>query len=316
MAIKIGCIIQGNIRPQTQLVLESLPKHFDYSVLSTWDDETKIPAGNFDTLKNQKPIAPGFNNRNYQRYSTARGLEAATAAGCDYVLKWRTDMLPTNISRKQLLEWAQFRPLQNIKSRIVMPAFRNLSVTPDCLSSIPDLFSFGHIEEMQKLWGDKTFNYQNQFNLPELDMVLLGEEILNSSQFVDWYCPESELYTLYRHQLDPIGKLNLHHKHIATEYLRLIDYRVLGILWFGRSYGFRPVGAAWEHPWWTEKQWEEKSAQLNVYGYTSKGLISKLKRKISKYRINQELKSQKKIWEINFQNNFDPKALEATDDPK
>jgi radical SAM superfamily enzyme YgiQ (UPF0313 family) len=56
-----------------------------------------------------------------------------------------------------------------------MPAFRNLSVEPDWFSSIPDIFSFGSIEEMELLWGDDGFNYAAEMNFPEQMRRELGD---------------------------------------------------------------------------------------------------------------------------------------------
>lgn len=299
--MKIGCIIQGDIRRGTNLVLECVPKLFDYSVLSTWASANIIaPEGDFEVLLNQKPMVRGFSNRNYQRYSTARGLDAAKAAGCDYVLKWRTDLLPTKLSINALLELAQFSPPKHTKSRIVTPAFRNLSVEPDCLSSMPDLFAFGHIDEMEKLWGDKGFDYSKDFNLPLHERDTLGHDLLNSKDFPSLYPPESELYSLYRERLNATESSRFTHKTIAENYCRLINYRDLGILWFGPQQGFRPIGAAWEHPWWTEKQWLKKSAKVQPYGYPFTGLTDKIRRKISRHKVRQEIREQQKIWEQNF----------------
>ena len=302
--MKIGCIIQGDIRRGTSLVLEHMPKLFDYTVVSTWDDDKNIPTGEFEILRNPQPMVGGFTNRNYQRYTTARGIEAAKMAGCNYVLKWRTDMLPTTLSVKSLLDWAKFSPPKDTQSRIVVPAFRNLSVTPDCFSSMPDLFAFGHISEMEKLWGDQDFDYSQNFNLPTHEQATLAEEILNSNKFSGLYCPEAELYTLYRDRLNRQGGSQFSHKFITANYFRLIDYRDLGILWFAAQQGFRPIGAAWQHPWWTVKQWQNKSAKIHPLGYPSSGLIGKFRKKITDYKIRQELNTQQNIWDQTFSNQY------------
>ncbi len=275
-----------------------MPELFDYTVLSTWDDAQNIPPGNFELLLNPKPPLAGVTNRNYQRYSVARGLDAAKLAGCDYVMKWRTDMLPTQMAIKRLLDWSSYSPPANAKSRIVLPAFRNLSVKPDTFSSIPDLFAFGHIDEMSKLWGDRNFDYNRNWNMPMDDAFALSESILNSPKLTEWYCAETELYAIYRSRIDP----NLTHKTVAENYLRLINHIQLGILWFDGKSGFRSIGQAWEHPWWTEEQWKNKTAKVYPYGYQSSGLLSKFRKKLSKIKIQSELRMQDRIWNANFNN--------------
>lgn len=300
--MKVGCIIQGDIRRGINLVLSTLPNLFDFSVLSTWADSQPIPQGNFEIIKSPKPTVSGFTNRNYQRFSTARGIEAARAAGCDFVLKWRTDMLPTALNVDQLIEWAQFSPPENTKSRIVVPAFRNISIYPDTFSTMPDLFAFGHIDEMEKLWADDGFDYAQQYNMSIRDQESIGSELLDSPSIAELYCAEAELYALYRSKLSEENGINLNHKFVAENYLRLIDHRRLGILWFGASTGFRSIGQAWEHPWWTEKNWLQHNARIYPCGYRTDGPFFKLKKKISKYKIQNELKTQKKIWSDNFSN--------------
>ncbi|OWS70383.1 hypothetical protein CBI30_09520 [Polynucleobacter aenigmaticus] len=302
IAMKVGCIIQGDIRRGSNLILEMLPRLFDYTVLSTWDDGWEAPKGSFELIRSPKPEVPGFTNRNYQRFSTARGLGAAKAAGCDYVLKWRTDMLPTSMGIKQLLDWAQFSPPRGTQSRIVVPAFRNISITPDAFSSMPDLFSFGHIEEMEKLWDDDSFDYTQNYNMSAYDRDALGSQYLNSPALADLYCAEAELYALYRSRLTETCHQALSHNLVAANYLRLIDHRRLGILWFGAQSGFRSIGQAWEHPWWTEKNWRQYNARIYSCGYKTSGPLSKLKKKISKYKIQNELKCQEKIWLDSFPN--------------
>lgn len=300
--MKIGCIIQGDIRRGSDLVLETLPHLFDYTVLSTWNDGQIVPKGDFELIRSPKPPVAGFTNRNYQRLSSARGLEAAKAAGCDYVLKWRTDMLPTRMTANKLMEWAHFSPPEGISSRIVVPAFRNISVDPDTLSTMPDLFSFGHIQEMEKLWGDDGFNYTQPFNMSDQDREALGAKFLNAPNLADLYCAEAEMYALYRSKLAETYSKPLSHKFIAENYLRLIDHRQLGILWFGAQTGFRSLGQAWEHPWWTETQWAQHSAKVYPCGYQSPGILGRLKKKLSKYKIGQELAMQEKIWARQFPN--------------
>lgn len=299
MNMKVGCIIQGDIRRGTKLVLQELPKLFDYTVFSTWDDGKVVPAGNFELIRNLPPAAPGYTHRNYQRLSTARGLEAAKAAGCDYVLKWRSDMLPTAISIEQLLQWANYQTSYNIQSRIVLPAFRNISIDPDTFSSIPDLFAFGHIDEMIKLWGDEGFDYSNMMNMPPSDQ-LLTREFQDSSLLPDLYCAEAELYALYRTKLERSVNAVLTHKFVVENYLYLIDHRKLGILWFDKLNGFRSIGQAWEHPWWTVQNWARHNAKVYPCGYQSTGLIGKFKRKLSKFKVASELRMQEQIWNTTY----------------
>jgi hypothetical protein len=297
--MKIACVIQGDIRRGSSLVLQEMPKHFDCTILSTWGDEKAIPKGNFSVIQSVKPPAPGFTSRNFQRKSTAKGIERARAEGCTHVLKWRTDMLPTTLDVKQLLAWSNHQVPAGAKSRLVMPAFRTISIEPDYLSSIPDLFAFGHIDDMEILWNDDGFDYTQQYNIPpEFKNSLLN--LVSGNDLQDFYCAESELYANYQSRLRHHLGTGLTHKEIAEQRLRLIDYRELGILWFGPKTGFRSVGQAWEHFWWTEKNWLKQNAQIHPYGRPIGGIRGRIRRKISKMKVQAELKEQEKIWQQQY----------------
>lgn len=297
--MKIACVIQGDIRRGSELVLSELPKYFDFTILSTWENQKTIPQGNFYVLENSKPPIAGISSRNLQRKSTAKGIEIARQAGCDYVLKWRTDMLPTTLDVGQLLKWSNYNIPDGAKSRLVMPAFRNISIEPDYLSTIPDLFAFGHIDEMELLWHDHGFDYSRQYNIPpEFEQLL--EDLVQGNDLQDFYCAEAELYANFQSRLRNQLGISLTHKQIAEQRLRLIDYRDLGILWFAPQTGFRSVGQAWEHFWWTEQNWINQNARIYPYGRPIGGLKGRIRRKISKMKIQAELKRQEKIWQKNF----------------
>lgn len=301
----IGCIIQGDIRRGTSFVIDNLTGIFDYVVLSTWEEhKDAIPSGKFQCILNPKPINSGAAHRNYQRFSTARGIDAAKTAGCTHILKWRTDMLPTKMSLSKLVEYANFSPPENTKSRIVIPAFRNLSVNPDGFSSIPDLFSFGQIDEMERLWGDKGFDYSKNWNMSDSSLNNIEEKFVNSNRFTDVYCPEAELYNLFKNRLNQDLDLKLVHKTIVENYFYLLNHNELGILWFAPKAGFRSVGQAWEHPWWTVRQWKNKSAKVYPLDHQYRGLVGRIRRKISKHKVKKELSNQNSIWVKNFSDNL------------
>jgi hypothetical protein len=277
MCIKTACIIQGNIREGFGYVLNEMQKHFSVVIVSTWEDERdKIIEGNFILIINEKPLNPGYSNRNYQRYSTARGLEVAKELNCEYVMKWRSDMLPTNLDINKFFIWANFDVPTGMNSRIVTCAFRNLSVIEDWFSSIPDLFAFGHIDNMLELWGDNNFNYELLMN-PPLEMLIdEGNLWMKGEDISGIWCSESELYAIFKVRLqNKIGK-KLNHELIAKNYMRLIDHDKLGIIWFGTKGKFRSILQAWQHPWWTEKIWKKGGVRKIHYKYPENKLYSYL----------------------------------------
>ena len=297
--MKIGCVIQGDVRRETNLVLQEISRYFDFTVLSTWDDEKYLSMiGDYPIVLSKKPLEAGLSNRNFQRLSTARGLQAAKAAGCDYVLKWRTDMLPTKLDVNQLLNWTNYKIPNGMKSRLVMSAFRNLSVETDWFSTIPDIFTFGHIDEMEMLWGDSEFDYSLSMNLPNEMSKDLKKTHPNKAFLADFYCSESELYAIFKSRLQVKLGIRLNHPVIAANYFRLFDYHRLGIYWFGKKQGFRSVGQAWEHPWWTESTWQKGNAKIVPCGYPILGFSSNVRKVFSPIRVWIEIYRQSILWSL------------------
>ena len=281
--MKTACIIQGNVRNGFDMILKEIEKHFDVVIVSTWDDEKeRMAAGDFITIFNPKPQVAGYSHRNYQRYSTARGIEKAKELDCDYVLKWRTDMLPTKIDVSQFKEWANYDIPNGMSSRIVTCAFRNLTVYEDWFSSMPDLFSFGHIDTMELLWGDDGFDYTKMMNPPAQMLMDEGDEWLNRADVTGFWCAESELYAIFKDRLQKKLDIKLSHEEIAKNYMRLFEHDKLSIVWFGEKGKFRPIFQAWQHPWWSESNWMgKKQIRYATKGYKVQRYFSLFREKFN-----------------------------------
>lgn len=301
--MKIGCVIQGDLRRGSELVLGEMVKQFDVVILSTWSDEkSKIPLGDFITVLNEKPLNSGSVHRNFQRYSTARGLEKAKELDCDFVLKWRTDMLPLNLDKQRLVEYAIYDLPDGVTSRIVTLAFRNLTVEPDWYSSIPDLFHFGHIDIMQLLWGDENLDYNEQINLPTKMILDVGTDWMNSEAYqkVGIWAAESELYAFFRERLENKLGLELNHRDIVKNYMRLVNHRNLEILWFDKEKGFRSIFQAWQFPWWTEKIWLNGEPKRIGMGYPWNFPEGYLKKKLTSWITRYEKLRQELLYCFKF----------------
>lgn len=294
--MKTACIIQGNIRNGFELVLKEIQTHFDIVIVSTWEDEVeKVPDGDFIKIFSKKPEATGYSHRNYQRYSTARGIEKAKELGCEYVMKWRTDMLPTKLDVTQLIKWANYNMRNGVSSRIVTCAFRNLTVYDDWFSSIPDLFAFGHIDMMEMLWGDNGFDYTQMMNPPKQMLIDEGENWMNRADVSGYWCAESELYSIFKDRLQKKLAIGLSHEKIAKNYIRLFDHYKLGIIWFGENGKFRPIFQAWQHPWWDELTWmDKKQIRYATKGYELSDFKSYVKSKLGLLIKYIEIERQKK----------------------
>ena len=293
-------VVQGNIRRGTDEVLACLSRHFDRVILSTWDDEPtdKIPKGNFDLVLSRKPPVPGYTHRNFQRFGTAAGLRRAEELGATHVLKWRTDMLPTKLDIKKLLEWSDYKVPLGFESRLVTCAFRNLTVKQDWFSTIPDLFAFAEIQLMKQLWGDESFDYSREMNVPDDMANEYGTKWRERADVAGLYCPEAELYAIFKSRLQKQLHRTFTHIEIAKRYMFLFNHLRLGICWFGERDGFRSITQALQHPWWSEWTWRYGSPNNVESGYPESNWMQKLRRKhITRVAIRYEKYRQQKWYE-------------------
>ena len=297
--LNIGCVVQGDIRRGTKEVVQELEKHFDVVILSTWNSEKpKLPAGKYELLLNDEPENPGFTHRNYQRLSTARGIDFADKIGCSHIMKWRTDMLPTKLNLTTLLKWAYDDVPKEISARIVTCAFRNLTVIPDYFSSIPDYFSFSDLKMMKLLWGDGAFDYKKNMNPPEDMMFECGFDWLKEKNVNNIFCAETELYAIFKSRLQEYTGEKLDHRTIVKNYFRLINHERLGICWFDSKRGFRSITQATQFPWWKEKNWYGIPVKVLSSGYPVNGVIPRFKKYlnyliVNYYKVKQTLRYSK-----------------------
>lgn len=298
---KTACVIQGNIRQGFPQILSEITKHFDVVILSMWENEReKLLAGNYEVVLSKEPENPGYTHRNYQRVGTYAGIVRAMDLGCTHVLKWRTDMLPTKLDVTQLLHWSKYKVPAGFSSRVVTCSFRNLTVEPDWFSSIPDLFAFADIEMMKLLWGVEGFDFSKSMNVPEEMILECGTDWLTEPNHSETFCAESELYAHFKNRLQKKVGSNLGHRKIATNFMRLIDHRRLGICWFAADKSFRSIPQALELPWWTEKIWDQGNPKVIGKGYPKRFFSRQVWRFLKRLVIRREVWQQNR-WYQDFQ---------------
>jgi hypothetical protein len=279
-----ACILQGDIRFGTNYVIDKMLSIFDVVILSTWigsdivniNKECKI-------ILNEFPPNNGFSNRNLQRYSTARAIEYAEKLNCEYICKWRTDMLPLSFNLRELIE------VIKSQNKLVIYSFRCLSSSPDWFSSMPDLFAFGHIDIIKILWNDDSFDYNQSYNIP---YELINSDILNDN-FTENWSPETELYAFFKQRLQIKLNTTLDHETILKKYCILIDYQEFNTIWFGKN-SFRSIFQAYEHPWWTVKTWKGDKKNIIKRVDRKLNLIENLKKIISWFIVYNNIIMQKK----------------------
>ena len=245
-----------------------MSKHFSLVILSSWEsDPTVNKRKNLIQIKTKLPINRGLNNRNLQRLSTAKGIELAKEHKIDWILKWRSDFLPTNFRLQYLVD-----KTENGK-RIVFPAFRNLSVQPDFFSSFPDYFAFGSLDMIDILWSNDSFDYSKNINIPknlsyDKDVIIKDDRIFyQDKEYTSNYDPHIELYVLFRHKLYEIHSQLFTHPEIIRNFFQLIDHDELKICWFNINGGFRSIEQAIMYPWWKVKTQKTGKIQFAKPGY-------------------------------------------------
>ena len=211
------------------------------------------------------------------------------------MLKWRTDMLPTLLDVSALINYSLSNVPAGLESRIVTCAFRNLSVHDDWYSSIPDLFSFGHVIPMEMLWGDDDFDYSKPMNPPLAMLAELGDKWDERDGAI--WCAESELYAIFKSRLTPLIGADICHEQLVKDYFSIINDEKLGIVWFGSEGKYRPIKQAYEHPWWTEESWSGKEpVQYVEKGYPVKGIGSYVRGRFGELKKLKEKYTQRKLY--------------------
>lgn len=304
--MKLGCIVQGDLRVPVEPILRELRKHCDTLILSTWEDQKDvIPPGNyFQSILNVKPAEAGITNRNLQRKTTAAGLKLAQELGCTHILKWRTDMLPTRLCRDSLATWARYSPVKPFSSRIVMPAFRNLTVDPDWFSSFPDHFAFGETALLKEMWSDDQFDYTLRYNVPPqmikecgISTTDDGQILLNGTSYpaANIYDAHVELYAVFKDRVQKRVGRPWTHRELARDLLYLVDHRRLGICWL-KTTGltpYRSILRAAAVPWWTEKRWRRGSPPRKLrVGHVFNCWERSVGRMTSNFRVYHEMALQ------------------------
>jgi hypothetical protein len=197
----IGVVVQGPWHNQlTKYIIFYFLERGLEVVYSGWDeDRIKVEASGYYHLSILTKFTKltGFNNRNLQRFSVARGVDRLLIKDVQHILKWRSDILPININFAKLVERSDYAPHSMVGSRLVFSAFRSLAVKPDYLSTIPDLYMFGKSNLMYLMWHDKNFDYLTNFSNIVLhereDVSLIDKNFLGYM-----FNTHAELYLIFK----------------------------------------------------------------------------------------------------------------------
>ena len=184
---RIAIVIQGKLKLEEDFTLETVRLYRrtfpDCPIyVSTWSDEAPeavvaLEDAGATVLLNNPPALAGWSHLNYQIRSTLAGIQAATEAGCHYVLKTRTDtrMYAGNIAPflVGLILQFQVRGTRNAKGRLVVLDWATRLFLPQHPA---DILMFGHIEDMTAYWSAPLCDEQD---IPDSTIRHQFVELLN-----------------------------------------------------------------------------------------------------------------------------------------
>lgn len=133
----------------------------NYIIVSTWESTSpayckQIEAIADEVLFLQPPDYAGHQNRNFQIFSTVKGIQRAKELGAKKILKTRTDTVLLNpgvikacLSLQDQYDTSRAKAF-GLKNRIIVPDVYSRKYLPYAPS---DIFMFGDTDDMEKFWS-------------------------------------------------------------------------------------------------------------------------------------------------------------------
>lgn len=242
---KIGIIIQGPLRVENDFTYETIKYYTKVYkeceiILSTWEDEKKeelikIKKLGIEIIINKKPKSGDINNLNYQVISTKEGINLAEKKGCKYIIKTRTDfrIYETGVDKflMSLLKiYPSNTPEQN--QRVIGIGLNIRSYDP----SFSDLFQFGTIDEMKKMW-DISLNQEGTSasiynNISKEKYNIYLEQCNAIERYNNISYPEGYILRNYLNKLNvDLGKNLENYYKILKDNFIIIDMEMINLYW-------------------------------------------------------------------------------------
>ncbi len=231
---KLGIVIQGPLKTEKNFTYETIKlykKNFPNSfiVVSTWENEDEVTIEKIrdlgvEVLKNKKPENIGHANSNFQITSTRNGI-LFLEGKVEYILKTRTDQRinGTNVFHF-LTSLLNKYPINDEvqKERIIGI---NINTSRYKMYSISDMFQFGHIDDMKKIW---CIDLKGQKLIPK--NYYLGKTLREVSEITT---AESFLIKNYLSKLGVENRntLEAYYKILADRFI-IIDKEMIDLYWF------------------------------------------------------------------------------------
>ena len=233
---KVGIILQGPIQYEDSFTYETLKLYKNIYpnseiILSIWKDEKKDEIDRIRNIgvivvENDKPETGGFINLNYQIVSTKSAVLKAKELGCKYILKSRTDIriYETGVDKFLISLLKNFPTNSSKQEQRIIGIDIN---THKYGIGISDIFQFGTIEEMEKMW-----------NVDLVKKITTMEEYLKfekNSTAIDRFNFEfAECYLmkkyLLRNEIQLESKLENYYKVLKDNFI-IIDSSMINMYW-------------------------------------------------------------------------------------
>jgi hypothetical protein len=236
---QVAIILQGAIGNNQKTLASVISRYrllfpFARIILSTWENENTDfvqSIENIHVIKSIQPTNPGISNTNLQLVSSRVGIELADQLGCKYVIKSRTDQMLLNSTFLVSLHGFVSDKSEHLKeSRIVISSFNTFCFRK---YSISDMFTFGPIDEMKKLW----FVPLDSRDPKEIRSIKLDDKDSWSRLRV----AENYIFSLYLENKGLVLDFTFEQYFKAlTEYFIVIDSADLGQSWSKYTH-FNPI---------------------------------------------------------------------------
>ena len=250
-------IISGRYQQDTNQIIKYF-KNANIKTVVVTDEKSAalIDRHNVTKMSIVEVVNAGLGNRNIQRAQVTKGLELLEALGITYALKWRSDLYPIS------LNFRYFSDIVSTKCRkLYLQNHRLKKGYPDIISSLPDMYMFGHIDVLRDCWLLDYYDFSKSINVTNIiagEIALLNElesGLLNLEEWVTCNVDNhSELYCTFRENKQlRLGK-TIEFDTLLRDHIELIGNNNINYLWRDSLGNFRNRYPAREHNWITDKK--------------------------------------------------------------
>jgi hypothetical protein len=229
-------VIQGPLVHQDDFTLESARLYRRLMpgtvvIVSTWNTEPaaalqRFEAEGFTVVASTPPKVSGANNVNFQIVSTRAGISAAKELNCEYVLKSRSDqrfyaqnLLPYFLA---LLDEYPAAYAEQQTHRIIELSMNVCRYRP---YSMCDMFQFGHIKDLEKMWGVELDG--RSFSVAEYSRQRITPRKISEDRIAEIYVHRAYLEGLGQDAAVDLAR----YYEVLANYFIVIDKETVDLFW-------------------------------------------------------------------------------------